>query len=110
MRILITGASGLLGLNLATEASRENPVIGVDRNTLPSAPFPMIQADLQDAQAVSQLLDEARPEAVIHCAAIADVDACESKPDAAHRANAVMPRFIADACSRRNIRMVHIST
>jgi dTDP-4-dehydrorhamnose reductase len=110
MRILITGASGLLGLNLALFTSRENPVIGVDRNTLPSAPFPIIQADLQDALAVSRVLDEARPDAVIHCAAIADVDACESNPDAAHRANAAMPRFIAEACNLRKIRLVHIST
>ncbi len=110
MRILITGASGLLGLNLAMEAGLGHAVIGVDRNALPSAPFPLIQADLLDATAVGRLLDEARPEAVVHCAAIADIDACEANPDAAHRANAVMPRLIADACHRRNIRLVHIST
>ncbi len=110
MRILITGASGLLGVNLAVFASRDHAVIGVDRNALPSAPFPMIQADLLDALAVSRTLDEARPEAVVHCAAIADIDACETNPDAAHRANAVMPRLIAEACGRRNIRLVHIST
>ncbi len=110
MRILITGASGLLGLNVALEAMRGNAVIGADRTTLASAPFPMIQVDLLDPEAASSMLDEARPEAVVHCAAIADIDACESNPDAAHGANATMPRFIAEACSRRHIRLLHIST
>ena len=51
-KILITGASGLLGLNLALDASRMNQVIGVDRNTLVSAPFQVIQADLLERDAV----------------------------------------------------------
>jgi len=110
MRVLITGASGLLGMNLALEASRNHQVTGVDRNTLASAPFAIIKADLLDREAVSRVLDEARPEAVVHCAAIADIDACESSPDAAHRANAIMPGYVADACRLRNIRLVHIST
>jgi dTDP-4-dehydrorhamnose reductase len=97
-------------MNLALEASRSNQVTGVDRSKLASAPFPIIKADLLDIETVHRVLDEARPEAVVHCAAIADIDACESNPDAAHRANAVMPGYVADACRLRNIRLVHIST
>jgi dTDP-4-dehydrorhamnose reductase len=110
MRVLITGASGLLGLNLALEASRNHQVTGVDRSKLASAPFPIIKADLLDRETVNRVLDEARPQAVVHCAAIADIDACEADPDAAHRANAIMPGYVADACRLRNIRLVHIST
>jgi dTDP-4-dehydrorhamnose reductase len=110
MRVLITGTSGLLGLNLALEASRNHQVTGVDRSPLPSAPFSIIKADLLDRETVNRVLDEARPQAVVHCAAIADIDACESDPDAAHRANAIMPGYIADACRLRSIRLVHIST
>lgn len=109
-RILITGASGLLGLNLALDAARENDVIGVDRNTLASAPFELIKADLLEPAAVARVLGEARPETVIHCAALADVDACETDPDLARRMNAELPAEIADACARRKIRLVHIST
>src|SRR5512140_4016318 len=104
MKILITGSSGLLGMNLALAANRTNPVVGVDRSKLPSAPFPMIAADLLDWETVNRVLDEAQPEAVVHCAAIADVDACEANPDLAHRANAAMAGYVADACRRRNIR------
>jgi nucleoside-diphosphate-sugar epimerase len=44
-RILITGASGLLGINLAIEAMREHEVIGVDRGKLKSAPFQVVKAE-----------------------------------------------------------------
>ncbi len=100
----------MLGLNLALDASRANQVIGVDRNTLTFAPFQVIQADLLDSQAVSRVLTEAQPEAVIHCAAMADVDTCEANPDLARRTNAELPGKIAEACARRKIRMIHIST
>ncbi len=110
MRVLITGASGLLGLNLALDACPANEVVGVDRNALPSAPFRMVQADLLDQGAFDRLAAEIRPEAVIHCAALADLEACEVQPDLAHQMNASMPRQIAEVCARRSIRLIHIST
>ncbi|HTP02101.1 MAG TPA: SDR family oxidoreductase [Anaerolineales bacterium] len=110
MRLLITGANGLLGLNLALEASRTHEIIGLDRGKLPSAPFRIIQRDLLDKDAVSEVLDELRPEAVIHCAAIADVDACEQRPTLAHLTNAELPQRLAEACARHAIRLIHIST
>ena len=110
MRILITGASGLLGLNLALDAAAAHDVIGVDRNKLASAPLDLIRADLLDPQAVSRVLNEAKPDAVIHCAALANLEACEADPDLAYQMNAELPAQIADACARRGINLVHIST
>jgi dTDP-4-dehydrorhamnose reductase len=110
MRLLITGASGLLGLNIALDARRVHDVVGVDRNTLVSAPFSVIRADLLEPKSLLQVLIEARPEAVIHCAAMADVDLCEASPQLAHQVNAELAADLADACARRSIRLVHIST
>lgn len=110
MRILITGASGLLGLNLALDAGRAHTVIGVDRSTLVSTPFQVIRADLLDPDAIPNILKESKPEAVINCAALADVDACEANPDLARLINAEMPARLADLCARRKIRLLHIST
>ncbi len=110
MRLLITGASGLLGLNLALDASSTNDVIGVDRSTLASAPFQVIQADLLEDNAITRVLADAQPEAVIHCAAVADVDICEANPSLARRTNAELPGRLAEACARRKIRLIHIST
>ncbi len=110
MRLLITGASGLLGVNLALEASRFHEVVGVDRNPLVSAPFTVIQADLLEAGAIVRVMTEARPEALIHCAAMADMDTCERNPELAREVNTELPAQLADICARRKIRLVHIST
>ena len=110
MRLLITGSSGLLGLNLALDASRSHQVIGVDRNTLASVPFDLIKADLLDPDTVRRILAESKPDAVIHCAALANVDTCESNPELAYQINADFPARLADACARRQVRLVHIST
>ncbi len=110
MKLLITGSSGLLGLNLALEASRTRDVIGADRNQLGSVPFTAAQVDLLEQMAVPRILEEHRPEAVIHCAAAADVDFCEKNPELARRLNADLPRRIAGECAKLGIRLVHIST
>src|SRR5258708_12758643 len=110
MRLLITGASGLLGLNLALDAGHSHEIVGVDRNTLTSVPFKTIHADLLAPSAVKRVLSESDPELVIHCAAMADVDECEAKPDLARQMNTELPAQLADACARRKVRLVHIST
>ncbi len=110
MRILITGASGLLGLNLALQASRLHQVVGTARSPLQAVPFELMEVDFLNPQAVQTMLKHSKPQAVIHCAAMADVDACEADPDQAHRLNAELPAQIADLCARRGIRLVHIST
>jgi dTDP-4-dehydrorhamnose reductase len=109
-RLLVTGASGLLGLNLALLARERHTVTGVDRCTLGGVPFELICADLLDEGALERVLDAARPEWLIHCAALADVDACEADPGLARRLNAGLPGDIAAACARRGIRLVHLST
>jgi len=110
MRILVTGASGLLGVNLAIEASREHEVTG-QVNALPllGAGFSQISGDLMEDGAVERMLDEANPDWVIHCAALADVDACEKEPDLARQVNSLLPGRIAAACAGR-AKLVHIST
>ncbi len=110
MRVLVTGASGLLGINLALELSRNHEVVGVDRSTLHSAPFRVVQADLLEPGTVAAVVNAVQPDAVIHCAAMAEVDLCESKPELAHRTNAVIAKHVAESCARHGIRLIHIST
>jgi len=110
MRILITGSSGLLGLNLALDAMSSHKVIGADRDKLASVPFELINADLLAPDAVWRVLVESKPEAVIHCAALANVDACETNPELAYQMNADLPVRLADACARQKVRLIHIST
>lgn len=115
MRILVTGASGLLGLNLAlgaaAESAKEHIVFGtVKDHALKTDAFKVIQTDLLVPGAVERLLDQAQPDWVIHCAALANVDACESQPALAHQLNTELPIQLAEHVARGGARLVHIST
>lgn len=110
MRLLITGASGLLGLNLALEARNMHQVVGVDRCQLTDVPFEMVCADLLERGAVDRVLDTAHPDWLIHCAALANLEACEADPELARCLNASLPGDLASACNVRGVKIVHIST
>src|SRR5688572_31111027 len=109
-RILITGVSGLLGLNLAQEKMDTHEVIGVDRGKLTKAPFKIIKMDLLNSGAVDSVLDSAEPNWVVNCAALADIDACEDAPELARLLNTELPTQLAKACFKRGIRFLHVST
>jgi dTDP-4-dehydrorhamnose reductase len=111
MRILITGASGLLGLNLALETTRRHTVFGtVNHHALNTDAFMVIQTDLLAPGAAERLLERAQPEWVIHCAALANLDACEADPLLAQQLNTNLPRTLASHVARSGARLVYVST
>ncbi len=111
MRLLVTGASGLLGLNLALEASQDHEVYGsVYRNLLKDAPFTVIQSDLTQPGSIEDLLDKSQPDWVINCAALANLEVCETKPDLAEKLNIELPEKLAHHVAKGGARLVHIST
>jgi dTDP-4-dehydrorhamnose reductase len=110
MRILITGASGLLGVNLALEAARDHLVIGqINALHLNNAPFEQRSGDLLKPDAVKELVESSQPDWVIHCAALADIDACEKNPYLAEQLNAVLPGRFARACKNK-AKIIYVST
>jgi dTDP-4-dehydrorhamnose reductase len=109
-RILITGASGMLGINLAMEALGGHEVIGVDRGKLKSAPFPVLKANFFDRNAFEPALQSTRPDWVINCAALANLEECEKHPGQARILNTDLPRDLANACARQGIKFIHLST
>jgi len=111
-RFLVTGASGLLGLNFALAVDgKKHQVTGV-ANTAPMlwATFKNVQLELTQPGVVDEMIKEHQPEVVIHCAAMANVDACENNPAQARLVNAELPGTIDAACKRHRVRLVHIST
>jgi dTDP-4-dehydrorhamnose reductase len=110
MKLLITGSSGLLGINLALEAMRVHDVVGSDRGKLKSAPFKVVPADLTGKDVIDSLIDATRPDWLINCAALANLEKCEEDPIQARQLNTDLPGKLAKACVRKNIRFVHIST
>jgi len=110
-RLLVTGASGLLGANLLLAARASHQLIAAthrQRIELPGAKC--VQLDLAQPGAAHDLLRNTHPDAVIHCAAFTDVDACEGHPELAERLNAEVPGWLAEACAHEGTRMIHIST
>lgn len=111
MRILVTGASGLLGLNLALEASEEHTVFGlVNHQQVRTEAFTVLQGDLLTPGTTERILDQTQPEWVIHCAAMAVVDACESDPLRARKLNSEIPAELAEHVARGGARLLHVST
>lgn len=101
MKILITGANGLVGRALVKECSgRGDDVLAYDHKAL----------DIGDPRAVETIIGEQRPDAVINCAAWTDVDGCESDPDRAQRVNALGPENLARASRNAGAVLVTIST
>ena len=110
MKLLLTGASGLLGINLALEAMSEHEVYGVDRGKLKSPPFPISKANFFDKNAFLPALDSVEPDWVINCAALANLEECEKHPEQAKILNVDLPHDLAVACAHRNIKFIPLST
>src|SRR5574341_709266 len=109
-RLLITGVSGLLGINLALEAIRGHEVIGVDRGRLKSTPFPVFRVDTLQGNAIDSILDSTQPDWLVNCAALASLEKCEEYPKRAKFLNTDLPGELATTCAKRGIHFVHIST
>jgi dTDP-4-dehydrorhamnose reductase len=109
-RILITGASGLLGINLAMEAMVEHEVVGVDRGKLKSPPFRVFSMEHLNRGAIDPILDTVQPDWLVNCTAMTNLEVCEKYPEQARRLNTDLPAQLASACAERAIRFVHIST
>jgi dTDP-4-dehydrorhamnose reductase len=82
----------------------------MDRGRLVNAPFKIWKADLLDAGVVDAVLDSVRPDWVINCAALANLEDCENTPSLARTLNTDLPAQMAKACKLRNISFAHIST
>jgi len=101
MKVLVTGAGGLLG----SEFRRRLPAMGYGAVTPTRA-----ELDVTDRAAVERALRAARPDAVAHCAARARVDQAEATPEETFRVNRDGARIVAEAAAAQGARMVYVST
>ena len=111
-RILVTGASGLLGANLILEAyGAGHTVVASSRSRQIDHPeIVWIPAELTSPGAVVDLFNAARPDWVVHSAAATDVDRCEADPEWAFGLNRDVAGYVAAAALKRRARLVHVST
>ncbi len=101
MRLLVTGAAGMLGHKVVAAGERAgHEVIAAD----------LAECDLTDAGATIAFVAEAAPEAIVNCAAYTDVDAAEEHEAVALRVNADAAGNLARAAAIVSARVVHLST
>ena len=121
MRILVTGVCGQLGHDVVNNAAKRGyesigsdiqPVYSgvADGSAVTKAPY--VQLDITDKDAVTSVIEEIRPDAVIHCAAWTAVDAAEDEEnrDKVHKINALGTRYIAEAAKAVDAKMLYLST
>lgn len=114
-RVLVTGGNGLLGtktIELLLAQGRHPISVSLEPEAMNMflGEFPYRQLDITDEAAVSALLRDERPDAVIHTAAFTAVDACESQRDLCRRVNVDGSANVARGCRRIGARLAHIST
>jgi dTDP-4-dehydrorhamnose reductase len=108
MKVLVTGASGLLGNALLREASQRSIIAVAAYNTHPLKSG--LQMDITEEAQVHATIRRVAPDYVIHTAAFTDVDACETEPRCAWDVNALGTKNVAEACEKHDARLIYIST
>ena len=100
MKLLVFGSAGRLGAALMREYQGKYDVAG----------FNHAELDLSNFDKIREKLGETDFAVLINAAAFTNVDLCETQPDQAFRINAEAPRVLAEICSEKNAKLIHIST
>ena len=101
MKVLITGAKGMLGREISLKFKQKGYIVTeTDRSNL----------DIEDFENVKTILFQEKPDAVIHCAACTNVEQAETEPEKAFRVNKNGTENIAKVCSELNCILIYIST
>lgn len=111
-KILITGASGFLGGNLAIHAARQWRVYATYNNTpIPFSDLYKTQMlDVTDRASVVSVIHSISPMVIVHCAAITNMNYCAEHPEEAFKVNVKGSENIAMAAKEIGARLLYIST
>ena len=114
MKILVTGATGLLGQKLTSLLIQKHDIhtIATARKAvnynLKNAEFRIL--DVTDKKETEKVILEVKPNVVIHTAAMTQVDQCETEREACWKANVTAIEYLISACEKVNAFLVHVST
>lgn len=108
-KLLVTGGRGFVAGSVIAQSVNTREVHALSRGG-GDLPCTVHQVDLVDADAVGKVLAALQPDAVIHTAAIANIDYCQAHPDEARAVNTEATRIVAQACAAVGAKLVHCST
>lgn len=110
LKILVTGASGLLGTKLCQIALRKNHSVHAAYSQH-NPPFGTpVELNILDQNALQQTFDKIQPEAVVHSAALTDVDKCETEKELAWKTNFEATANLARLCKKSGAFLAYVST
>jgi dTDP-4-dehydrorhamnose reductase len=108
LKLVITGAGGLLGSAILPLAKGHEAYSLYNQNS-PSSGFP-VQIDFLDGKRLSKTLEKINPDAIVHAAALTDVDRCERERDTANTINYEATKTIARCATDLGAFMIYVST
>ncbi len=100
-RVLVTGGNGMMGTDLCRILRERGHAV-----TVTDKP----EMDVRDPALVRRIVDGARPDIVMHLAALTDVDGCEQAPDDAYLTNTLGTQNVALACLAQGADLLYVST
>jgi dTDP-4-dehydrorhamnose reductase len=110
-RLLVTGGTGLLGVNWAAAMRGENDIwLATHKRGLRLRGVQAVALSLESAPALARVLDDIRPDVIVHAAGLSNVDDCERAPGRARDINAGLAATVAGEAAQRGLKLVHIST
>lgn len=113
MNILITGSKGQLGqeiINILNSGVSDIAPIDIKYKNSNITALDVDVLDITNYASVEKAIMEVKPDLIINCAAMTNVDACETNLETAMKVNAIGPRNLAIASSKMGCKLVHIST
>lgn len=113
MKIMITGCKGQLGNELQTIIKNKRSEIGAVPDDIVGAeviPVDIEDLDITDASAVLRFVGSLKPDVIINCAAMTNVDGCETNYETAFKVNAAGVRNLACAAESIGAKLIHVST
>ena len=114
MKILITGANGLLGYKLVQLLSQQNDIqtIATGRRRISDLPVNVLfsKLDITDPIQTEKIISNLKPDVIINTAAMTQVDQCETDRDACWKVNVTGVENLITACGKNQTHLVHIST
>lgn len=112
IKILLTGANGLLGQAVRAELESSGHIVYAAGRQFPIGmePSHWTPIDLLNEDAVYEKVTRINPDWIIHCAALSNVDQCEKEPDLAYQVNGLTTKHLARACQKFDTALMYIST
>ena len=112
MKLLITGVNGFVAGSVLAHAKGKWEIHGIGRSENLANETGLIyhKLDLQDGEKLADLFNEIRPDAVVHTAAMANIDTCQKNQEMAEQANVDITRMIANLCREHGAKLIFCST